>query len=293
MSGIIEVEHLGFGYSPQSEILKDISFEIDPGTFLAIAGPNGAGKTTLLNLLCGFLRPQAGTIRIDAAHIESYSVKELAQMIAVVRQEFVPVFDFSVTEVVAMARTPYLGTFGFESKADRQIVDEALKATDTAQFARRSLGTLSGGERQRVFIARALAQNTAILLLDEPTSFLDLKHQVGIYDLLKAAQHEKGKTIVAVTHDINLAAQYCDVILLLGGIDLSQAALQPQNATQARGNYRVGKTKDVFSPEQIEQVFGVRVFAGNVGEEKFFIPLGKFAKDIRRIDNKPDGYQPK
>jgi len=293
MSGIIEVEHLSFGYTPQSEILKDISFEVKAGAFLAIVGPNGAGKTTLLNLLCGLLRPEAGSIRIDAARIESYSVKELAQIIAVVRQEFVPVFDFSVTEVVSMARTPYLGTFGFESKTDREIVDEALKATDTAQFAPRSLGTLSGGERQRVFIARALAQNTPILLLDEPTSFLDLKHQVGIYDLLKAAQLEKGKTIVAVTHDINLAAQYCDVTLLLGGTELSHAAPQSQNATQARSNYHVGKTKDVFSPEQIEKVFGVRVFAGNVGQEKFFIPLGKFAKDIRQIDNKPDGYQPR
>lgn len=293
MTDIIEVENLSFGYTPQSAILKNISFGVKTGAFLAIAGPNGAGKTTLLNLLCGLLRPEAGSITIDAKRMESYSVKELSQMIAVVRQEFVPVFDFSVTEVISMARTPYLGTFGFESKTDREIVDEALEVTETAQFAQRSLGTLSGGERQRVFIARALAQNTPVLLLDEPTSFLDLKHQVGIYDLLKSAQLEKGKTIVAVTHDINLAAQYCDEILLLGGSQLSHAAPQSQNATRARSSYRVGKTKDVFSPEQIEQVFGVRVFAGNVGQEKFFIPLGKFARDIKQIDNKPDGHQPK
>ena len=277
MSGIIEVEHLSFGYTPQSEILKDISFEVKAGAFLAIVGPNGAGKTTLLNLLCGLLRPEAGSIRIDAARIKSYSVKELAQIIAVVRQEFVPVFDFSVTEVVSMARTPYLGTFGFESKTDREIVDEALKATDTAQFAPRSLGTLSGGERQRVFIARALAQNTPILLLDEPTSFLDLKHQVGIYDLLKAAQLEKGKTIVAVTHDINLAAQYADVTLLLA----------------ADSGYQYGRARDVFSPEQIEKVFGVRIFSGKVGQEKFFIPLGKFAKDSRQAGSNPDSSRQK
>jgi iron complex transport system ATP-binding protein len=302
MSGIIEVENLSFGYTPQGTILRDISFEVKAGAFLAIAGPNGIGKTTLLNLLCRLLRPEGGSIRIDAARIESYSVKELAQIIGVVRQEFVPVFDFSVTEVVSMARTSYLGTFGFESKTDREIVDEALKATDTAQFAPRSLGTLSAGERQRVFIARALAQNTPILLLDEPTSFLDLKHQVGIYDLLKATQLEKGKTIVAVTHDINLAAQYCDEILLLGGTprsemteDLSDSGVRPkpQDDTQTRSNYHFGKTADVFSPAQIEKVFGVRVFAGNVGQEKFFIPLGKFAKDIGQIDEKPDGYQPK
>ncbi|MCJ7778080.1 MAG: ABC transporter ATP-binding protein, partial [Sedimentisphaerales bacterium] len=187
MNGIIEVENLSFGYCA-GEILKNLNFEVMPGKFVGIAGPNGAGKTTLLNLLCGLLRPKAGSIKIDAAHIESYSVKKLAQKVAVVRQEFVPVFDFTVAEMVSMARTPYLGTFGFESKADKKFVAEALEMTDTAQFASRPLAQLSGGERQQVFIARALAQNTPILLLDEPTSFLDLKHQVGIYDLLKRMQ---------------------------------------------------------------------------------------------------------
>ncbi len=275
MNAIIEVENLNFGYTPQNTILKGISFEVIQGKFLAIAGPNGAGKTTLLNLLCGLLRPKAGSIRIDAAPVESYSVKKLAQKVAVVRQEFVPVFDFTVAQMVSMARTPYLGTFGFEDKTDKQMVNEALEATDTAQFAQRALGSLSGGERQRVFIARALAANSPVLLLDEPTSFLDLKHQVGIYDLLKIAQFEKGKTIVVVTHDINLAAQYCDEILLLG----------------TDGNYHIGETKDVLSREQIEKVFGVRTFAGSLGQEKFFIPLGKFAKDSGQITSKPHNIQ--
>jgi iron complex transport system ATP-binding protein len=272
MSAIIQVENLSFGYCAGT-ILKELSFEVNRGQFLAIAGPNGAGKTTLLNLLCGLLRPKAGSIKIDTADIESYSVKKLAQKIAIVRQEFVPVFDFTVMEMVSMARTPYLGTFAFESKADKEIVKEAIEMTETAQFASRPLAQLSGGERQRVFIARALAQDTAILLLDEPTSFLDLKHQVGIYDLLKAAQLEKGKTIVAVTHDINLAAQYCNEVLLLGRTPSC--------------NYQYGKSKDVFSPEQIKKVFGVRTFVGKVGQEKFFLPLGKFAKDNQIITDKP------
>ena len=286
---IIEVSHLSFGYpdgprfgigrktGTRVEVLRDLSFEVMPGTFLVIAGPNGTGKTTLLNLLCGSLVPKSGSIRIDAAVIESYSTEALAAKVAVVRQEFVPVFGFSVIEMVLMARTPYYGQMGFESKADREIVNEALEATDTAQFALRTLSSLSGGERQRVFIARALAQNTAILLLDEPTSFLDLKHQVGIYDLLKRMQLEKDKTIVAITHDINLAAQYADVTLLLG----------------ADGSYRYGRAKDVFSPEQIEKVFGVRTFSGKVGQEKFFIPLGKFAKDSRQINSTPDSSRQK
>ena len=291
MSGIIKVENLSFGYTPEITILKDMSFEVQPRTFLAIAGPNGAGKSTLLNLLCGTLVPKSGTIRIDASPVESYSTEALAGKVAVVRQEFVPVFGFSVIETVMMARTPYYGPMGFESKADKKIVAEALEMTDTIQFASRPLGSLSGGERQRVFIARALAQDTAILLLDEPTSFLDLKHQVGIYDLLKTTQLEKGKTIVAVTHDINLAAQYCDETLLLGGPRPCLPFGGRQNRIRADSNYLIGKTKDVFSPEQIEKVFGVRIFAGRVGQEKFFIPLGKFAKDSRQISNKPDGSE--
>jgi iron complex transport system ATP-binding protein len=265
MSGIIEVEDLSFGYGPQSTVLKDISFEVMPGTFLAIAGPNGAGKSTLLNLLCGMLSRRLGAIRIDGASVESYSAEALAKKVAVVWQEFIPMFGFSVIDTVMMARTPYYGLMGFESEADREIVAEALEATDTAGFALRPLGNLSAGERQRVFIARALAQNTPILLLDEPTNFLDLKHQVGIYDLLKAAQLQTGKTIVAVTHDINLAAQYCDEALLLG----------------AGSDYQYGPAGDVFSTERITKVFGVKVFTGKVGKEKFFIPLGKFAKDNR------------
>jgi len=276
MSGIIKVENLSFGYTPQNTILKNLSFEVVPGAFVGIAGPNGAGKTTLLNLLCGLLSSDAGSIRIAAADIDSYSVKELARKAAVVASEFVPVFDFTVEETVMMGRTPYLGTFGFESEADRQIAVEALNATDTGHFASRPLGSLSSGERQRVFIARALAQNADILLLDEPTSFLDLKHQVGIYDLLKATQVEKGKTIVTVTHDINLAAQYCDKILLLG----------------ADGTYEYGCAGDIFSPEQIKKVFGVRVFVGKVGREKFFIPLGKFSKDSRQISEKANNDGP-
>jgi len=277
MSNIIEVKNVSFGYVSQSRILQDVSFDVKAGTFLSIAGPNGAGKTTLLNLLCGLLRPQAGSIMIDAAGIESYSVRRLAQKIAVVRQEFVPVFDFTVAEVVSMARTPYLGTFGFDGKIDKDAVNQALEATDTTQFAMRPMKNLSGGERQRVFIARALAQNTAVMLLDEPTSFLDLKHQVYIYDLLKAAQLEKGKTIVAITHDINLAAQYCDEVLLLTG---RKPAMQDiENRSQTPPSYLIGKAKDIFSPTKIEDVFGVRVFTCKVGKENFFIPLGRFAKD--------------
>ena len=259
----IQVENLGFSYGPQAQILKNLSFEIPTGTFLSIAGPNGAGKTTLLNLLSGLLKPASGSIEIDSEPTTSYSVRQLAKKIAVVRQEFVPVFEFSAAQVVSMARTPYLGALAFETDADREAIAEAFEMTDTARFADRPLGHLSGGERQRIFIARALAQQTPILLLDEPTSFLDMKHQVGIYDLLKKMQIEKQKTIVSVTHDINLAAQYSDMILLLS----------------ADGGYNFGPTREILTTEQIESVFGVRTFSAQIGQTRFFFPLGRFTKN--------------
>jgi iron complex transport system ATP-binding protein len=259
----IEVQNLCFAYKAQPEILKSISFQLAQGAFLSIAGPNGSGKTTLLNLLAGILKPISGSITIDDTPLQSYSIRQLAKKIAFVRQEFVPVFEFSAIQVVSMARTPYLGALAFETDADKKAVTDALELTDTAQFANRPLNHLSGGERQRVFIARALAQQTPILLLDEPTSFLDMKHQVGIYDLLKKLQLENQKTIVTVTHDINLAAQYSDLTLLLA----------------ANGEYQFGPTPEVLSAERIENVFGVKTFSAQIGQTRFFFPLGKFAKN--------------
>lgn len=259
MSVAIEVKNLSFGYA-QRTILKDISFEVGAGSFIAIAGPNGAGKSTLIKLACGLIKVDRGSIEIDSCDIRHYREKELAKKVAVVHQEFMPGFDFTVAETVSMARTVYMGRLGFESDEDRVAIGEALSLTDTLEFAERPINQLSGGERQRVFIARAIAQDTDILLLDEPTSFLDLRHQVGIYDLLKKMQEEKGKTIICVTHDINLTNQYCDQSLLLGA-DL---------------RWQFGKTEDVFSSETIEQFFAVKTFEGRVREKKFFLPLGYY-----------------
>ncbi|MHC5059893.1 MAG: ABC transporter ATP-binding protein [Planctomycetota bacterium] len=259
---IIKVSHLDFSYS-QGQVLRDLSFQVERASFLAIVGPNGAGKSTLLNLLNGQFKATSGSVEIEGAKVQSYCSASLAKKVAVVRQEFVPVFGFSVLETVLMARVPYYNRSGFESKRDRDIANDALDATDTLDLAGRQLSQISGGERQRVFIARALAQDTPVLLLDEPTSFLDLRHQVRIYDLLKKMQTEKDKTIVAVTHDINLAAQYCDEVLLLG----------------TDGNYYQCPGRDAFVPEKIEKIFGVTGFSGQIGKEKFFLPLGKFAKD--------------
>ncbi|MFH1614376.1 MAG: ABC transporter ATP-binding protein [Planctomycetota bacterium] len=265
---IIEVKNLVFRYG-RNLVLNGLTFDIPAGSFVGIAGPNGVGKTTLLNLLCGRLKPDRGTITIEGRHVKSYNFRKLAQKIAVVRQEFVPVFGFTVLQTVLMARIPYLDGLGLAGQADLNAATDALEATGTAQFASRNLAQLSGGERQRVFIARAITQQTPVMLLDEPTSFLDLHHQVAIYDLLKKMQLEKSKTIVAITHDINLASQYCDKILLLC----------------PDGTLHAGTAGEVFSPQRIESVFGVRGFSGMLGRERFFVPLGRYAKDSAPSDS--------
>ncbi len=264
MTAAIQTEHVTFSYGRGRPVLRDVSFEVQAGTFLAVVGPNGAGKSTLINILAGLLQPGSGAVLLEGTNLRSSRVQDIARRVAVVRQEFIPVFGFSVMETILMARTLHYGRLGFESKADRELATQALELTETTEFASRSLDSLSAGERQRVFIARGLAQNTPILLLDEPTSFLDLKHQVKIYDLLKSVQREKGTTIVAITHDLNLATQYCDETLLLYPLG-SRPAESP--------SCRIGKTSDILTPEEIERAFDVRVFSAIVGDERFLIPL--------------------
>jgi iron complex transport system ATP-binding protein len=259
---IIEARGVSFGYSGE-RLLDGVSFGVGEGSFFAIAGPNGAGKSTLLALLSGAMEAQGGEILVGGREIGSYTSEGLAREVAVVRQEYVPVFGYSVWETVMMARTCHYGRFGFERKLDRQVVEDALEQTDTMRFSGRRIGELSGGERQRVFIARAIAQETPVLLLDEPTSFLDLRHQVGIYDLLKRMQRDGGKTIVSVTHEINLAGQYCDDVLVLTG----------------GSEYFSGRIGDVLSTERVCKVFGVSCYSGCVGRGRFFVPLGKYAVD--------------
>jgi iron complex transport system ATP-binding protein len=276
MTSTLQAEHITFGYRPDTPVLQDISFGVRAGTFLAVVGPNGAGKSTLLHILAGLLRPQAGNVLLEGVSLRSCRVRDIARKVAVVRQEFIPVFGFSVAETVLMARTPFFGPLGFESRADRELATRALALTDTIGFASRPLGSLSAGERQRVFIARALAQDAPVLLLDEPTSFLDLKHQVRIYDLLKSIQLERHTTIVAVTHDLNLALQYCDEALLL----------YPPRPDGQAPRHRIGKTSEILTPEEVEYAFDVRLFAGSMGRERFLIPLGRKAKDSGR-DGQP------
>ncbi|MEN8127964.1 MAG: ABC transporter ATP-binding protein [Planctomycetota bacterium] len=260
---LIEMQNVTFAYDRQP-VLKALSLSVEANSFWAVVGPNGSGKSTFLNLLCGQLKPDAGNVHVDGRAASSFSSQQLAGILSMVRQEFVPVFGFSVRQTVMMARYYRKPSALFENTEDIEAVDAALMATDTLEFADRPLGRLSGGERQRVFIARALAQETPVLLLDEPTSHLDLKHQIRIFDLLKQMQCEQGKTILLVTHDLNLAAQYCDKVLLLG----------------PEGDFFQGPPEGVLDSGQIQSIFGVRGYQGQIQKRKFFVPLGQFSKDL-------------
>lgn len=214
MSNVYTVSGLCFAYE-DAGVLFEISFDVHQGAFFTIIGPNGSGKSTLLSLMAGIMRSPEGRIRFFDAPIENFSRKKLASMIGYVPQQIDPDIPFTVEEVVLFGRTPHLGIFGIETRQDIEAAKRAMEYTGIEHLARRRLDRLSGGERQRVVIARALCQEPEVLLLDEPTASLDISHQVRIMDILAALKKEQNITVIMVSHDINLAAMYCDTFLLL------------------------------------------------------------------------------
>jgi len=187
-------------------ILEDVSLEIGEGASVAILGPNGAGKTTLLKCIARILRPTTGAVDILGKATSTYSQRDLARVLSYVPQADARYLPFHVSEFVLLGRYPHLSPFSSLTPDDRRAADAAMDRTGTREFADRPLDTLSGGERQRVFIAAALAQGARILLLDEPATFLDYRHQVEVIDLLRRLNREEGATLVSVTHDANSAA---------------------------------------------------------------------------------------
>lgn len=221
----IGVEGLSFRYRSDQPgrawTLNGVSFAVKPGEVLGIVGPNGSGKSSLLKLLAGLLRPLLGDIQIAGQSINQLEPQVLARMVAVVPQEFVQVFPFTVAETVLMGRFPHRRTgwwnlgMGDESEADLLVAHRAMMDTDVVAFADRLVSDLSGGERQRVMIARALAQEPIILLLDEPMAFLDINHQIDICALIRRLNRERALTVVMVSHDLNVASQLCDRLVML------------------------------------------------------------------------------
>ncbi|MEA2103512.1 MAG: ABC transporter ATP-binding protein [Candidatus Cloacimonadota bacterium] len=211
---MIKTKKLNFKYD-KIKILKEISCEISKGDFVGIIGPNGAGKSTFVKCLSGFLKPNAGKIFIDNEAIEKYDKTKLAKKIAVVVQQPYYEFDFSVTEIVLMGRFHNLKFLESYGRTDFEITKKTLETLSISHLAERKISELSGGEVQLVMIALALNQNTDVLLFDEPASHLDIHHQINIFTILKKMNKQQGKTILAVSHNINLTAEYCDKIMLM------------------------------------------------------------------------------
>ena len=229
----LEAEGLAFAYTPGEPVLSGLSMVASAGRLTAVLGPNGSGKTTLLKVLVGLLAPSAGEVRLEGRPLAAQARADLARRLAYVPQETLAAVGFTVLETVLMGRSPHTGALGFESEADWRAAREALRRTETERFAERDLADLSGGERQRVIVARALAQEPDVVLLDEPTSFLDIRHQHGIYGLLRHLAGEGGKTVVAVSHDLSLAAAYADEVVLLSRGEVAaagtpEAVLRPE-----------------------------------------------------------------
>jgi iron complex transport system ATP-binding protein len=242
-----------------TKVLSDVNLEVGAGDFVGLLGPNGSGKTTLLKSISRVLKPYGGAIFLDKSDIYSLKPVEVAKQMAVVPQETSVGFNFSVMDVVLMGRNPHMGRFQMESPKDVDIARRAMELTNCWVFAERPINELSGGERQRVIIARALAQEPNILLLDEPMTHLDIVNQLEIMDLVKSLCQKNGLMIIAVIHDLNLAARYCNRALLL-----------KNNKVFAAGNI-----EEVLTSENIKSVFEVDAIVRKnlVTSSLYVIPL--------------------
>ncbi len=242
MSGPV-LEAIGLGFAVRGKpLLADANLAFAEGSFTAVLGPNGAGKSTLLRLLVGALRPTAGEVRLDGGALGDMPRARVARRLSYLPQNSTTTFDVTVWDAVAMGRFPHRKSWKTMTSTDLDVVHDALVRVDLAELSRRTLPTLSGGELQRVFLARALAQEAAILVLDEPTSALDVRHQLGLMEIA-ASLHREGKTIVAAMHDLDLVwGTIPDCVLLDGGRVV-----------------QTGPARETLLSPAAAEVFGVRI----------------------------------
>jgi len=243
---MLKVEQIDSGYDTTRTILHEISLELNPGELIALIGPNGSGKSTLLRAISGILPLHKGGILVDGQEISHLSEGQRARKIAVVPQARNLPAAFTAHEVVALGRTPYLNWLGQLSTSDEGLIEEAMRQTDTLGLSNRLVGELSGGEQQRLLLARALVQQTPYLLLDEPTTHLDLQFQIGLMEHVRTMAHPASsnvpvRAVLVAVHDLNLALEFADrVVLLVNGQIV-----------------RCGTPSEVIQPELMSQVYGV------------------------------------
>ncbi len=242
MTALLFAAHISFSYS-DAPTLHDIDFTLARGALRALLGPNGSGKTTLLKLLTGILQPTRGEIFFQDTNLKQMARREIAKRIALVPQEMNLQFGFTVEQMVMLGRTPHVSALSGASKQDHRVVQEMMVMTEISEMRERVVTELSGGEQQRVVIAMALAQEPQVLLLDEPTVHLDINHQIEILELLRKLNRERGLTVLATMHDLNLAALYFDDLVLL-----ERGRVVAQGAPQT-----------VLNAEQIREVFHANV----------------------------------
>ena len=239
---MLSVKNITAGYE-DTIVLHEVTFKADPGQFIGLIGPNGSGKTTLLRVISGVLAPKAGDVLLKGIELAKISRPKLAKTMAYLSQELAMDLSFTVREVTLMGRSPHMSVFGKETRKDFEIAERAMELADVSHLADCSVTEISGGERQRAFIAMCLAQQPQVLLLDEPTSHLDIAHQLSALDLIRKLNRKTNMTVVAVFHDLNLAAEYCDQLLILdrGRVDC------------------FGPPEDVLTSEMILKVYGAKV----------------------------------
>jgi len=243
-AALLEMRYVTFGYGRQP-LLYDLYLQVYSGEMVGLLGPNGSGKTTVLRLLSGVLRPQQGKVLLEGRDLRQWGRRKTAQRIAVVPQELHMPFAFTVEHMVSLGRTPFISSFGLQDKQDALIVQDAMHAADITSLADRVFNELSGGERQRVLVAMALAQQPKVLLLDEPTAHLDIKYQVDTLNLVQQLNRERGVTVVAAMHDLNLAARYFPRLLLFQHGIVADAG-----------------PAEVLEPGLLSRVYGVNVQVG-------------------------------
>ena len=235
----VTVEKLCYSYT-ETPFIHDLSFDFKAGELFNVVGPNGAGKTTLLYLLGGIIKPKSGQILLDGIPLSSFKRQALAKIMTIIPAESNIAFDFTVYDIVSMGRYPYHSPLAFLTNGDHEIIREVIEQTGLTKYEDKIFNQLSSGERQRVLIARALAQKTPILLMDEPTVHLDIHYQLDIYRLAQSLAHDKNLSIFMISHNLNYTSMYSDRIMLMleGRI------------------VKIGTPDDIFQPELLSDVYG-------------------------------------